>query len=202
MRHAIPVIGAFAIALAATTSAGLQQWPPGDDDLLTVEFSSELVPFSAAVTNVFTSDVSHGTFHRRGDGSVAWHFVSPVVAITIHNAQTRRTYAKLGDDGWTASELDPSVLRPPAPALRLPRRDVQLIVDPVLGDVYEHRNPRTGDIVRIAVALNGFLVGMFSPGGISQEFSDFRLGEQADSLFEPPAGVAVRETGLRLYRRR
>jgi hypothetical protein len=187
-------LAAFALVSGATIAAARYQQPSVPYAGIAVAMPAEWVPFSADVRNVYHSSESVGTFHRRRDGSEAWILETPGgTAITIHNLATQRTYVKLSTQDWKSYLVDRGARPRPQPELRLSPKEITVTRDPVLGDVYEHTHPKTGQITRLAPALNGARLSSRRPDGTGQELTNIVLGDPPDSLFLPPAGVRVDE---------
>ena len=156
------------------------------DNTISVVLPADWVPFRADVLNISERDVSRGKFYRRRDGSTA-HYLDTAAgpAITIHNVATRQTYVKLGDGPWASRDIDDRALAGPPPELRLPRKQVDVFQDAVLGDVYEFTNSGGAGVVRLSPRLNGFRISLRGPNGVNREYLNIIIGDQPDELFIP-----------------
>jgi hypothetical protein len=138
------------------------------------------------VLNISERDVTRGKFYRLRDGSTA-HYLDTVAgtAITIHNLATRQTYVKLGERPWAVRDAADEALAGPPPELRLPRRQVDVFHDAVLGEVYEFTNPGATGVVRLSPRLNGSPISFRLPNGVSREYLNITIGDEPEDLFIP-----------------
>jgi hypothetical protein len=162
------------------------------DYSISVSLPPDWVPFRADVLHISDRHVTTGKFYRRRDGSAAHYLDTPGgPAVTIHNLATRKTYVKLGDRTWATRDVDESALGGPRRELRLPRRQIEVFHDAILGDVYEFSNPGSAGVVRFVPRLNGFEVSYRFPNGVSREYLNISIGDQPDHLFMPPPAAGV-----------
>ena len=178
----------FVVALVV--GAMSQQMPQAQanttDKVVNLTLPADWVPFRADVLRVSSGDTTRGTFHRRRDGSTAHYLITPGgPAITIHNLATHQTYVKLGDRDWVTRPVDEKALATPLQELKLPRKQVQVIRDAVLGDIYEFANAGAKGVVRLVPSLNAFLMSFHLPNGESHEYLNIHIGDQPDELFVP-----------------
>jgi hypothetical protein len=183
VRHIVSILCVFACVVVSVIA---NDQPTREDNVITITLPADWVPFQADVFHTHDGGITTGRFHRRRDGSTAYYLDTPGgVAITIHNLQTGRTYVKLGYQGWRERGIDSVALAKPQTELRLPRKQVHVIPDSRLGDIYEFTNARGGAITRLVPALNGFHIAFLVPDGVRREYLNIRIGDQPDALFSP-----------------
>jgi hypothetical protein len=180
------------IVLIAATVAARQQTMGNQREQsysTTIELPDRWVPFSARIVNTDPAgNVQYGKLYRGSDGSntTIMRSADGEQVITIHHFPSRRTFAKLGKQGWIVnpfptgkSTLPKRTLR--AATSRLKQLDVLVAGAPV----YELASGVKRS--RWAVGLNGFTIYTLDSNGSTFELMDIVVGEPHADVFMPPA---------------
>jgi hypothetical protein len=191
----LPVLG-----IAASWVAEHQ---PVTIETVRVEAPAEWVPFTGrkVVKNSSTAPEQHGTYYRRKDGSTALVIESPLGdVITIHNAQTKRTYVRYGDaKGWEEYPLPENAaqVKPPPSSASLKSAKARLSSETIVGSEVLELLSADGTVrMKLAAGLN--LEPVFRRLGASgtDELIDVQIGDPPDEVFLPPAGAKIRQRSV------
>jgi hypothetical protein len=133
--------------------------------------------------------------YRNSRGSTATYFQPDGVGpVTIHNADTQLTYARVKANDWISFPLRVSIPPSPPTIARYKPHSVSLRPETLASlPVYEVYVGRTDSgLTKIVPGLNGLIVAMRNSDGYGDEFVDIVVQEPTPELFLPPTGVPVR----------
>jgi len=183
-------VGIIALYAFGGVYARTTLWQQADE----LALPNHWVPYVA--TRVFHT--AHGDqiarAYRNSRGSTATYFQPDGVGpVTIHNAETGLTYARVGAKDWISFPLETAIPQTPPTVARYKRNSVSRLEETVASfPVYA-----VLDGVKMVPELNGLIVAIRNPNGFGDELVDIVVQEPSAELFLPPSGVAVKRLSSR-----